>query len=82
MKVMNSLVSEYPGVMNIVNGLRAPARIDQISLSCSNSQTPGHLKNGRQRNGTGSLFTRCMWSLLFAKTRQTRRPRVTSTDGC
>ena len=30
----------------------------------------------------GIAFHEVLWSLLFAKTRQTRRPRVTSTDGC
>ena len=30
----------------------------------------------------GIAFHEVLWSLLFAKTRQTRRPCVTSTDGC
>ena len=30
----------------------------------------------------GIAFHEVLWSLLFAKTRQNRRPRVTSTDGC
>ena len=30
----------------------------------------------------GIAFHEVLWSLLFAKTRQTRRPPVTSTDGC
>ena len=30
----------------------------------------------------GIAFHEVLWSLLFAKTRQSRRPCVTLTDGC